>query len=170
MRARRILPYLAIVALLLSASAAGDARAGHVPEEPSIAALGWIAGVWVMEHGEARTEEHWTDLGGDTYMAISRTVRAGHTVFYEYLRIEQRRDGIYYVAQPKNRLPVDFRLTSLSGQEAVFENPNHDFPQRIVYRKNGDGTLTARIEGRRQGQTVSQEFHFRSLGRPAPQN
>jgi hypothetical protein len=129
--------------------------------------LGWIAGGWTMERGETRTEERWTDLGGDTYLAVSRTVRGGRTVTYEYLRIEQRADGIYYVAQPKNRLPADFKLVSLAGGEAAFENRNHDFPQRIVYRRNDDGTLTARIEGPRQGQTVWQEFHFLPAQRPA---
>jgi hypothetical protein len=156
---------LCICLLGLATFASSLGRAGDAGLH--IEALRWIAGVWVMERGETRTEEHWTDLGGDTYLAVSRTVRGDRTLTYEYLRLEQRADGIYYVAQPKNRLPVDFKLTSLNGREAAFENRNHDFPQRIVYRLNDDGTLTARIEGPRQGQTVSQEFHFRPAAKPA---
>ncbi len=48
----------------------------------------------------------------------------------------------------------------------VFENPQHDFPQRILYRKNPDGTLHARAEGERNGKLSGQDFHFR----PAKKN
>jgi Domain of unknown function (DUF6265) len=72
----------------------------------------------------------------------------GKSVFFEYLRIESRGSDIYYVAHPKARTPgTDFKLTRLTRQEAVFENPAHDFPKRIIYRKSGDGKLSARIEG-----------------------
>ena len=64
------------------------------------------------------------------------------------MRIEQRADGIYYVAHPKGQCPgTDFKLTRASATEAVFENPQHDFPKRIMYRKNGDDALNASIDG-----------------------
>jgi hypothetical protein len=79
-------------------------------------------------------------------MGVSRTVAGDKTVEFEYLRIEQREDGIYYVAHPKARCPgTDFKLTRASASEAVFENPQHDFPKRIIYRKTDDG-LTASID------------------------
>jgi hypothetical protein len=79
-------------------------------------------------------------------MGVSRTVAGDKTVEFEYLRIEQRDDGIYYVAHPKARCPgTDFKLTRASATEAVFENPQHDFPKRIIYRKTDDG-LTASID------------------------
>ena len=79
-------------------------------------------------------------------MGVSRTIAGDKTVEFEYLRIEQREDGIYYVAHPKARCPgTDFKLTRASATEAVFENPQHDFPKRIIYRKTDDG-LTASID------------------------
>ncbi|HEX7294339.1 MAG TPA: DUF6265 family protein, partial [Pyrinomonadaceae bacterium] len=57
-------------------------------------------------------------------------------------------DAIYYVAQPKGRCPqTDFKLTRVTDQEAVFENPEHDFPKRIIYRKSAEDALTASIDG-----------------------
>ena len=121
---------------------------GQSGETLSIATLTWIAGDWQLEPGgRAQVEEHWTKLAGGTMMGMSRTVAGEKTVEFEYLRIEQRADGIYYVAHPKARCPgTDFKLTRASTTEAVFENPQHDFPKRIIYRKTDDG-LTASIDG-----------------------
>ena len=111
-------------------------------------------------------DEHWTKIAGGSLIGMSRTVAGGKTVFFEYLRIEARGDGIYYVAHPKARTPgTDFKLTRLTGQEAVFENPAHDFPKRVIYRKNGDGTLTARVEGDGTGKEKPQDFHYRPTPR-----
>ncbi len=122
------------------------------PQTATIADLGqlaWLAGDWQTAAGGRRQiEEHWTAVAGGTMMGMSRTVAGEKTVEFEYLRIEQRADGIYYVAHPKARCPAtDFKLTKSSATEAVFENPQHDFPKRIIYRKTGDDSLTASIDG-----------------------
>ena len=111
--------------------------------------LAWIAGDWqTPASGSRQIDEHWTAPLGNTMMGVSRTVAGGKTVEFEYLRIEQRADGIYYVAHPNARTPgTDFKLTKLNADEAVFENPKHDFPKRIIYRKNKDGSLTASVDG-----------------------
>jgi len=94
-------------------------------------------------------------------LGMSRAVQDEKTVEFEFLRIERRADGIYYVAQPGGRPGVDFKLGSLRGQEAVFENAGHaDHLKKIIYRKNSDGSLTARIEGEEKGQPFSQEWQY----------
>ena len=76
----------------------------------SISDLAWIAGDWQMAPGgKSQSEEHWTAPAGGTMMGMSRTLAGDKTVEFEYLRIEQRTDGIYYVAHPKARCP---QLTS----------------------------------------------------------
>ena len=114
-----------------------------------IAELSWISGDWqTAPGGRAQIEEHWIQPAGGTMMGVSRTVAGGKTAEFEFLRIEQREDGIYYVAQPKGRCPAtDFKLTRVSAQEAVFENPTHDFPKRIIYKKTAEDSLTASIDG-----------------------
>lgn len=117
-------------------------------QTPTIADVSWIAGDWQTPAGGRRQiEEHWTTAAGGSMMGVSRTIAGDKTVEFEYLRIEQRADGVYYVAHPKARCPgTDFKLTRASAGEAVFENPQHDFPKRIIYRKTDDG-LTASIDG-----------------------
>ena len=84
--------------------------------------------------------------------------------FFQYLRIEARGNEIYYVAHPRAKSPgTDFKLMRLTGQEAVFENPTHDFPKRIIYRRNGDGTLTALIEGDGTEKEKPEEFSYHPM-------
>jgi len=124
--------------------------------------LAWISGDWETTPGRMQIDEHWTKVAGNSLIGMSRTVAGGRTVFFEYLRIEARGGEIYYVAHPKARTPgTDFKLVRLNGQEAVFENPAHDFPKRIIYRKNADGSLTARIEGDGTEKEKPQDFQYR---------
>ena len=63
------------------------------------------------------------------------------------------------------RAPTAFRLVEVSGQRAVFENPGHDFPQRIIYRREGD-TLHARIEGNQNGELRYSEWQWKKKALP----
>jgi hypothetical protein len=130
-------------------------------QSTTIADLSWIAGDWqTAAGGRVQIEEHWTRVAGGSMMGMSRTVAGEKTVEFEYLRIEQRADEIYYVAHPKARCPgTDFKLTRSSATEAVFENPQHDFPKRIIYRKTGDDSLTASIDAGEGSKAMSFAFH-----------
>lgn len=109
-----------------------------LPQTTSINDLSWMAGQWQTKPGRALVEEHWTKAAGGSMIGMSRRVVGEKTVSFEYLRIEQRADGIYYVAHPDARCPgTDFKLTRATATEAVFENPQHDYPKRIIYRKIG---------------------------------
>ena len=126
-------------------------------QTPTLADLSWISGNWQTAPGGRRQiEEHWTQAAGGSMMGMSRTVAGDKTVEFEYLRIEQRADGVYYVAHPKARCPgTDFKLTRASATEAVFENPQHDFPKRIIYRKTGDDGLTATVDAGEGSKAIS---------------
>ena len=96
-------------------------------------------------------------------IGMSRTVAREKTIEFEYLRIEQRLDGIYYVAHPKARCPgTDFKLTRATNNEVVFENPEHDFPKRIIYRRTSDDALTASIDAGEGTKAIS--FAYRRSG------
>lgn len=49
-----------------------------------------------------------------------------------------------------------------SKDKAVFENPEHDFPQRILYWRDG-ANLCARIEGTQKGKPAGQEWCWKPL-------
>ena len=98
-------------------------------------------------------------------LGAGRTIRGDRTVFFEYFRIEQTKDGIVYFASPRGREARPFTMTEMSDTRVVFENLKHDFPQRIVYeRAAGDeNSLTARIEGNRGDKTESESWTYKRM-------
>lgn len=131
-------------------------------ENNDISKLLWIFDRWVSAgEDESRSYEHWEKVSDDLYTGGSETIRNGDTVFTEKLRIEKTNDGIFYVADVKhNPEPVKFKLTLSTENEAVFENPLHDFPQKITYRQE-EGKLHAFIEGPgKDGQWKKIDFYM----------
>lgn len=141
------------MAMPRSASADDAASDATVPAATyTIADVAWMSGHWVYEQDGRRTEELWMDATENLILGLSRTTVDGKTGAFEFLRVQLTPDGIDYLAQPSGKEATPFRLTQVTGTRAVFENPTHDFPQRIVYERDGN-TMTARIEGK-QGDRV----------------
>ena len=124
-------------------------------------ALIWLAGCWQGGDADRIIEEQWMAPRGGTLIGMSRTVAGDRTAEHEYLQIRQQADGVFYVARPSGQTETSFALVSEAARlstEAVFENLQHDFPQRVIYRLQPDGSLLARIEGAKDGVIPGVEF------------
>jgi hypothetical protein len=136
---------------------------GRQASKPTLDSLAWMAGSWSGTSRGIEMEEHWTAPRGHSMIGIHRDVGKGRTLLFEFLRIEQQGDQIVYLSMPNGRSPATpFPLKEVSGTRVVFENPTHDFPQRIIYWKDGND-LRARIEGTMNGKPGSEEWRW-SLG------
>lgn len=107
--------------------------------------LDWMAGHWLSESGEDMSEELWLESRYGLMLGIHRTIRSGKP-FFEFLRIEVRDSSVVYIAQPRGTKPTEFVLVETGKSSVIFENPELDFPRRIIYQRD-NGQLTARIEG-----------------------
>jgi hypothetical protein len=113
-----------------------------------LAQLAWLAGGWVSTDGGAKVEERWTPAEGGAMLGVSRTIKGGKLVAFEFLRIAEREGTVAYLAQPGGRYPPTvFPVTQIDGSSVTFGNPKHDFPKTIRYAKRPDGTLEASIAG-----------------------
>jgi hypothetical protein len=131
------------------------------PAKAAMGDLAWLAGAWVGTRGTGgmtSVEERWSPPLGGAMLAVSRTVSRGKMVAFEFLRIVERDGGLVYIAQPGGRTPTEFVLTELSKTRAVFENPRHDSPQRIVYELSAEGGLSASIGFAKGGSPRRFEF------------
>jgi Domain of unknown function (DUF6265) len=117
------------------------------PQKATIGDLAWLAGAWVGTRSSGSSiEERWSPPLGGAMLAVSRTVNtSGKMVAFEYLRIVERDGGLVYVAQPGGAKPTEFVLTEVGKTRAVFDNPRHDYPKRIVYELSAEGGLSATI-------------------------
>ena len=114
------------------------------PAKAKITDMDWLAGAWVNGSDSSSGEERWSPPKGGSMLGISRTVKNNRMTSFEYLRVVERNGGLVYVAQPGGRTATEFVCTELSATRAVFDNPRHDYPQRITYELSGD-SLSATI-------------------------
>ena len=108
--------------------------------------MSWLSGRWCRGSGANLVEEYWLPANSDLMLGVSRTVKNGKAVEFEFIRIATV-DGVpTYLAQPSGRPPTAFKQTAAGEHWIRFENPQHDFPTRIEYRREGDA-LKAEIAG-----------------------
>lgn len=151
---------------LLAAIGSIAAPAARAQSQPSaLDSLSWLAGCWEGNYPNGRAvSEQWMKPLGGLMMGMSRTVKGGKVVEYETVRLELADDGsVRYVAKPSRQEEASFRLVKVGDAEAVFENPAHDFPQRIVYRLVTPDSLSARIEGTIGGKERRSDFPYRRV-------
>ena len=134
------------------------------PAKAVIGDLAWLAGAWVGTRSSGSSiEERWSPPLGGAMLAVSRSVNTSGKMFaFEYLRIIERDDGLVYIAQPGGKTPTEFVLTELTKTQAVFENPRHDYPKRIVYELSAEGGLSATIGFTKGG--APRRFEFKREG------
>jgi hypothetical protein len=106
----------------------------------------WLAGHWCLNRGAEIVEEQWLEPSGGLVLGMGRTVKNGRATAFEFMRIDQREGVPRFVAQPDGAPPTVFELTASGAGRARFENPAHDFPKRVEYRRAGAG-LHAEIAG-----------------------
>lgn len=134
----------------------------NASQKSGIERLEWISGCWVLDDGKERTEETWMKPAGQSMVGMSRTVAGGKTVHTEHIQIRETNGQIaYIVALGMGAKPTVFKLIKSSDNEVVFENPEHDFPQRIIYRRESADALFARIEGAEKGVNKAMDFRYK---------
>lgn len=124
--------------LLLCRPAAAQAPASVDP-------AAWLAGCWVMQRGQTVIEEQWMAPSGGTMLGMARTIKDGKLDEYELLLLRAKDGRVDYEAHPMMQPVSVFTATIVSDTLVQFENPRHDFPRLIAYRRRGTDSLIARI-------------------------
>ena len=146
-----------IAVLALTLVTGGFARA---EASSGVTELTWLTGCWESHAGDRFVEEQWTAPRAGSMLGVGRTVKGNALVEYEFVVLRERDGRLVYIAHPSAQPSAEFTSTSISADSVVFENPQHDFPQRIGYQRKGDG-LDAWIDGTHDGKTQRVQFHYR---------
>jgi hypothetical protein len=145
------LPGAAAAALLAIGAVAGTGS--QAPQN----GFDWIVGHWCGERNGSFIEEQWLAPRGDVMLGLSRTVKGDRTLSFEFMRIESGAET-RFIAQPQGDPPTVFTMTASGEGWARFENPAHDFPNRVEYRRTANG-LHAQIAGTGKDEKVM-VIHF----------
>lgn len=133
---------LLTVALVLAGFPPATVRA-QTP--PTMDAVAFLAGCWQQGAGDG-LREHYAPAATNMMTGLSQFWSNGRIVDWEFHRIDAGPDGPVLTPHPRGVASVPFAPADVSENRIVWQNLEHDFPQRIIYTRTGD-TLVARIEG-----------------------
>ncbi|GAA4465779.1 hypothetical protein GCM10023093_18540 [Nemorincola caseinilytica] len=143
-------------------TATDSVQADAPPAAASLKDLQWLNGWWQKVTPDGIVFEIWS-AAGETMAGKSGFIKGKDTMLAETMVLEMRGADIYYIPTVKdqnNGQPVPFRLTTAAADSFVFENPEHDFPSKIVYRKTSETALIATISGKIQGKDQAESFEL----------
>jgi hypothetical protein len=118
-------------------------------------------GRWVNKSKEGLLIENWEKTNDSLYNGESYFVIAGDTLFSEKISLEQKGGDVYYIPVVRNQnngKAVPFRMTLGDSTQMIFENKEHDFPQKIIYRKISKDSIVAEIYGTTNGVERAEVF------------
>lgn len=138
-----------------------EAETSTTAEEPNeITKAEWLLGSWGNTSAEGELSENWEKVNDSVMHGESYFVVGGKdTVFAETVELTSENGKLAYtvtVPGQNDEKPVRFDLTSSTENQLVFENPQHDFPNKIVYNKIPSDSLTAEISGMQKGKPASE--------------
>lgn len=129
----------ALLAGVLAALAASGADAAEpMPELP-----GWLAGCWVAQEGDRRTEECWTEPRGGTMVGSAISAQGEELISWEAMRISLNESSgganlrMAFIASPKGAGAVPFAWSPGEEVGVTFHNAANDYPQRVRYWREG---------------------------------
>ena len=123
--------------------------------------IGWLQGCWQLTSPQRVVEEQWMAPRAKSMLGMGRTVRGDTLVEYESVLIKEQDGRLAYEAHPSGQPSALFHARAATDSEVVFENPAHDFPQRVGYRRDGSDGLVGWIDGVSQGKARKVEFPYR---------
>jgi hypothetical protein len=123
-------------------------------------------GTWVMNTKKGTLCEEWKRAHNTLLTSRAYKTEGKDTIMTERVQLSMRGVDVYYtstVADENSGKPVPFKLVSVNGNEFIFSNPEHDFPQRIGYELVSKDSIHAWIDGKYNGKDVKRDFYYKRI-------
>jgi hypothetical protein len=121
----------------------------------------WLLGKWETKTADGNLSESWKQVNDSTFQGLSFFIKDKDTLHNESIILQQNGEDLIYNAtiqgQNENKA-VSFKMISGNEKQMVFENPKHDYPQKITYTLITKDSLVAAISGIQLGKPSSEKF------------
>jgi hypothetical protein len=164
MKMKKIRPgfLLGGIAMLFSCQNLGRTEKQHeAAAKRQIEKANWLIGEWKNNSETEKVTEIWEKENDSVYAGKSYSLHNADTTSSERIRLEEHGDKLFYIPVVKNQNAgevVKFTLVSWKANQLTFENPAHDFPQKISYSLITNDSLFAEISGMYKGKQQSEKF------------
>jgi len=134
------------------------------PLPKKIALATWLLGSWENSSAEGNLVEHWHKVNDSVFHGESYFIAGKDTLFAETVVLDDIDGNIGYtvtVPGQNEEKPVRFGMTSITGKEIIFQNPAHDYPDKIRYTHPTEDSLVAFIYGKKDGKPATEVFKMK---------
>nr|WP_294787728.1 DUF6265 family protein [uncultured Flavobacterium sp.] len=155
---------LLLIAFVLIVTSCKKEAKTEIPVKsyPNLAKANWFIGEWGNKSTDGELTERWKKENDSVYLGESYfVVGEKDTVFAEKVRLEELNGKLNYIVSvpgQNKELPVSFEMTSSTDNQIVFENPKHDYPNKIIYNLIEKDSLLAEISGLKKGKPFTEKF------------
>jgi len=127
-------------------------------EEAEVNDLKWMNGNWVTKKNNQKISERWQQVSSQSLNGTQYTIEDKDTVAIQAMEVSKKAGRVYYtLTKGPNAKPIEYKLTKMEDDKAVFKNPELDFPSEIVYYKDQDH-LVSQAKGQRNGEEQMKEL------------
>jgi hypothetical protein len=126
---RKIIFAIAVVTCLLAFKGIDNSKA--------FKKLYALEGTWKMVTKRGAIYEEWKKIDKHYLQNKGYMVKGNDTIINERVALTNTKEGVFYtstVEDHNNKQSIAFKMTRADENMFVFENPEHDFPKRIVYK------------------------------------
>jgi hypothetical protein len=133
-------------------------------EASEIVVADWLLGKWENKSDDGNLLEIWTKANDSIYIGESYCIKEKDTLHFEKIQLKQKGEDLFYIPTVKgqnNDKPVTFIFKDTIGKQLVFENPKHDYPQKIIYSQISKDRMIILISGIQQGKVSSIKYSLK---------
>jgi len=124
--------------------------------------MSWLIGEWENKMPDGVLTETWVVYNDSIFAGRTLFIKDKDTLHSEEIVLTQKGETLLYIPTVKGQndnKPIEFKMSETKTEnEFAFENPAHDYPQKIVYKKVSDTNLVATISGKQQGKQSSESY------------
>jgi hypothetical protein len=123
-----------------------------------------LEGTWKMNTKRGVICEEWKKMNKNHLQSKGYMIKGSDTVVNERVALTKTKEGVFYtstVEEQNNKQPVAFKMTKAENNMFVFENPQHDFPKRIVYKFITADSMHAFVDDGNDESKKRQNFYYK---------
>ncbi len=138
-----------------------DAKSKTAASTPDVAIeqLGFLAGNWIGTFPGGRWESAYTTPEGGMILSSSKEFRGDRVVMIEFEHFMTIEGEVVLTPYPfGKKSSTTFKLTEFDAakKRVVFANPEHDFPNTIIYERTKPDELVIQVIGTMREKEVNQ--------------
>lgn len=139
-----------------------DAKGNIIKDYNELGKAKWILGEWEKTDTLGVLKEIWKTQDDSTFVGESYYIQnEKDTIHSEKIELTQDQEHLIYnvtVKGQNNDAPIPFQMTTDEDSLLVFENPKHDYPQKIQYKLIKDGSIIATVSGKHNGKPALESY------------